>query len=64
MELKATGVRQVIKMNELQAKQEYDRMIGQLEADLDGRQTNRYHNILRDLQENILLVIFISLSFC
>jgi hypothetical protein len=53
MELKATGERQVINMSESQAKLEYDRIMEQIKTDLDGRQTNRYHNILRDLQDNI-----------
>jgi hypothetical protein len=63
MELKATGERQVIQMSESQGKQEYDSIMGQIKADLEGRQTNRYHNILKNLQDNILLVIFIFCSF-
>jgi hypothetical protein len=63
MELKATGERQVIQMSESQGKQEYDSITGQIKADLEGRQTNRYHNILKNLQDNILLVIFIFCSF-
>ena len=63
MELKATGERQVIQMSESQGKQEYDSIMGQIKADLEGRQTNRYHNILKNLQDNILLVIFVFCSF-
>jgi hypothetical protein len=59
----------MIQMRDPLGKVEYEAILAQINTDLNGPQKNRYHNILGELQENIVFVLppflyFLRLTFC